>query len=143
MEAPAKLPPPPDAVVTLAHLRNAPARPGTLLGGPAEGREWALVRVRDPGTALDGRVAWADVPAGSPAALRIAARTIEGVFLPGLGLGRLLTAREADEAERAFAWGVLLASDAAIADIAAEEAWALLQGEAARAALRLVPDLPS
>lgn len=155
METPAPLLPP-DVAVTPAQFREVPARRGYYLDGPAEGREWALVRLRDPGTWRDGRTAWADLPAGVPRAQRIAEvdhRTADGyrpgdlryhsasealvlVGGPSAGLlgARLLTELETDAAERAFGWGVLLASDAALADIAAEEA---LQVEV-RAAMRAV-----
>lgn len=124
--------PAPDAVITWEAALAAPGRPGTVPDGPAKGRVWALVRMVE-----DGRLMWADIPAGIPVRARVAERfrgmqPADTAVRIRLGEGAraaeqgvLLDHRRADAAERAFAWGVLLASDAAIADIHADARQAL------------------
>lgn len=91
--------PPPDITVTRADVLALPTFAGEFVApGPDEGTVWTLAR------ASSGRPVWV-VTSTSPA-------------VPAGG--RFLSQQEAAVAERAFLWQTALASDAALADIAAE-----------------------
>jgi hypothetical protein len=98
--------PPPDITVTRDDVLALPLTAAALM--PDEGREWCVIRVRDGflrWAEFFGSVAQADRVWPPPASARYA---------------RLLTDAETFAAERVWHWQVSLASDAALADIAAE-----------------------